>query len=155
MKNINTVYLYFQATVKKLAEFLDSSATPETSSMTISLSHVVFSSKILFTFLFSVSSDLDIFLNSSSKSFKIFWSCRWWNLTGHAKQDSISASLSFVNLIYETHLVFFSLPKKVIYCKFLCKKCFSTYCSSNSKNISYKFSVINLIIHCKNFEFKM
>ena len=62
MKNINTVYLYFQATVKKLAEFLDSSATPETSSMTISLSRVVFSPKILFTlFLLYVSSNLDIF----------------------------------------------------------------------------------------------
>ena len=41
--------------------------------------------------------------------------------TGHAKQDSISASLSFVNLIYETHSVFFSLPKKLFTASFCVK----------------------------------
>ena len=63
----------FEQLLKKIAEFLDSSARLETSSMTISLSRVAFSPKILFTlFLFCVSYDLDIFLNSSSKSFKHF-----------------------------------------------------------------------------------
>ena len=60
----------FEQVVKN---FLDLSARPETSSMTKNLSHVAFPPKILFIlFLLSVLFDLDIFLNSSSKSFESF-----------------------------------------------------------------------------------
>ena len=70
MKYVNELYLHFRATVKKLANLLELSAKPETSSKKISLSRFIISPNI-FTFSllsFVVSSVSTSNLNSSSKS---------------------------------------------------------------------------------------
>ena len=78
---------------------------------------------------------------------KLFYS--FWIVKFCIAKDSVSASLSPVNSIYDTHLTFFNLPKNLFAASFWVKFVSSpTTCSSNDQDIPRKITFWDhLFIH--------
>ena len=105
----------------KFANCFDSSAKPETLSITMSWSRFVSTPKLLFTILsdklISIALVLTVFeraLNSSKRSLNVSNPFGWWNSLSLEKQGSTSASLSEPNLMLDNHSTFFNVPKSYL-----------------------------------------
>ena len=101
-KTYRDVKINFLATVKKLPKSLDLSARPETSSITIILSNLLFYPKMLSLsdlFSFFLWKSLITILNSITF-------CGYKNSAETLKQDLILCPLSFENIIFVTHRIF-------------------------------------------------
>ena len=120
----------FLETVKKFANFLEMSATPETLSITIRQFMFLFSPNKEFTSFSSGISwvlNLNVSINESSSSGS-FAICTSASLL---KQDWILAFLLFINACSTDSFSFHKVSKKIIYSEFFKKSGLSTVCSTN------------------------
>ena len=114
IKNIYKIKLNFRDTVKKLAKLSDLSASPEKSSMTISLSDILFFPTIISISLstcFFLGKKVRCILNSS-----IYWG--YLKFTYFWKQADMFFTVSLKSGILDVQNILFNSPNKLFFAKF-------------------------------------